>query len=60
MVEMDVGEEEMPDVVQLEPVCAQTVLERGDACRRAAIEESRAVLCLEEVNADHALGALVS
>ncbi len=47
VVEMDVRQEEVPQVAQLEPAFAQPGLERADARGRAAVEQRRAVFRLD-------------
>jgi hypothetical protein len=60
VIEMDVREEEVADVAQVEPAPAQSGLERFDARGRPALEERRAVLGVEQVRADDALGVSVA
>jgi hypothetical protein len=38
VVEMDVAEQEMADVLEVEPVPAEPLLQRADRRRRAAVE----------------------
>src|SRR5437764_1303975 len=58
MVEVDVREEEMPQVAELEPVFAERLVEARDAGRWPAVEERWPVVGLEQVGADDPLGAL--
>jgi hypothetical protein len=60
MIEVDVAEEEVADVWKGEAVLGETLLERRNAARRAAVMEREAVLGLEQVGADDAVGALVA
>jgi hypothetical protein len=57
VVEVDVAQEQVPEVAQRQPPLRQAVLERGDGGRRAAVEEREPVLRVEQVAADDALGA---
>src|SRR5215207_10055670 len=59
MVQVDVGEEQVPHVGELDPALPQAGFERGERRRRAAVEHRRPVARLDEVRADHALDALV-
>ena len=59
MVEVDVAEEEMPDVGQGDAAVRQAFLERGNRACRAAVEEGEAVAGLEEIAADDAVRAEV-
>ena len=52
VVEVDVGEEEMADLAELEPSLGEARLQRRHARRRAAVEERRAVVGLDDVAAD--------
>ena len=56
MVEVDVREQEVPEVLQLEAACAQALLQPRQGRRRPAVEEGRAVPSVEQVDADRALG----
>jgi hypothetical protein len=57
VVEVDVAQEQVPEVAQRPPALRQALLERGDGGRRAAVEEREPVLRVEQVAADDALGA---
>src|SRR5262249_17089250 len=59
MVEVDVREQQVTDVLEREPARAQPVLQRLDACGRAAVEERGPVLGLQHVRTDDAFGAEV-
>jgi hypothetical protein len=59
VVEVDVAEEEVADVGRREPARREALLECREIARRAAVEERRPVLGLEQVAADDALGAEV-
>src|SRR5882724_9615764 len=59
VVEVDVREQEVANVLKLEPTLAQGRMQPVDAGRRAAVVERRAVLRLENGGADDALGALI-
>jgi hypothetical protein len=59
MVEVDVAEQEVPDVRERQAALFEPSLERGDAARGPAVEEREAVVGLEEVAPDDVLGALV-
>jgi hypothetical protein len=59
MVEVDVREQQVAEVVKLEPVLGEARLQRGDTARRAAVLECRPVGGLEQVAADDALMAAV-
>ena len=52
VVEVDVGEEKVPDVREGEPALRETRLQVLNARRRAAVEERGPVLGLEQVAAD--------
>ncbi len=52
MVEMDVREQQVPNVAKPEPVRGKAVFERGYRRGRAAIEERRPVVGVDEVDAD--------
>jgi hypothetical protein len=60
VVEVDVAQEQVADVLEIEAVLGEALLERGDAARGSAVMEREAVLGLDEVAADDALGALVA
>jgi uncharacterized protein YbjQ (UPF0145 family) len=60
MVEMDVREEEMPEVFELEPALREAAHQFGETDGRAAVEDRRALSGVEQVDADHALGRLVA
>ena len=57
VVEVDVREEQVPDVAELDAALAQPFLQPGERRRRAAVEKERAVRRLEQVDADRALEA---
>ena len=57
VVEVDVREQQMANVGQLELELAQALLEARQGRRGAAVEERRAVVGLDEVDADRALQA---
>ena len=57
VVEVDVREQQVPDVGQLEVELAQALLEARQRRRRPAVEERGAVVGLDEVDADRALEA---
>src|SRR3954470_426241 len=59
VVEVDVREEQMPDVLQLEAPFAQALPQHADAGRRPAVEQRRSLRRLQEVDADHPLAAEV-
>ena len=59
VVEVDVGEEEVPEVAELHSAGAERVAERGQAARRAAVEERQAVVGLDEIRGDAARVAAV-
>src|SRR5436190_14205249 len=50
----------MAHVPELEPARAQARFQRFEARRRAAVEDRRPLLRVEQVRADHALGAAVA
>ena len=52
VVEMDVGEEEMAYVVKLHVPLGEPCFERGNACRRTAVEERGSVVGVEQVARD--------
>ena len=52
VIEMDVRKQQMADIAELDPACAERVAERGNARRRAAVEKGEAVVGLDEVHAD--------
>ena len=54
VVEVDVREEQVPDVGEVEPALGEAGLQVRDGGGRAAVEERRAVLRLEQVAADDA------
>ncbi len=54
VVEVDVREQEMPDVAELHPTAAQLLAEDGNAARGPAVEQREPVVGLEEVGADPA------
>src|SRR5262249_19051599 len=57
VVEVDVREEQVPDVAEHEPTLAQPLLQLGNARRRPAVEEGQTALRLEQVDADDAVAA---
>ena len=59
VVEVDVAEQEMPHVRELHAVLVEAVLQRSDRRRRAAVEERRAVVAVEQVRRNGALVALM-
>ncbi len=59
VVEMDVGEQQMLHVAELDATGAERFVERGQAARRAAVEEREAVVGLDEVRGDAARVAAV-
>ena len=59
VIEVDMREEQVPDVPQLEPLLVQSVLQGADVRGRSAVEERRTVDRLEEVRRDHPLGSLM-
>ena len=59
VVEMDVAEQQMAHVGELHAVLLEAALQRGDRRRRAAVEERRAVVGVEQVAPDRALAARV-
>src|SRR3954465_7279934 len=60
MVEVDVREKEVPQILELDAARAEPGLQRVDARRRAAVEQSHSFVGLDEIGADDALGAEVS
>ena len=59
VVEVDVREQQMPDLAELEPALREARLQRRYAGRRPAVEERRPVVRLDEVAADVPREALV-
>jgi hypothetical protein len=59
VVEVDVGEQEVPDVAELVPALRQSGLERAEAARGPAVEEREPVLGLEQIDPDRARVAAV-
>jgi len=59
VVEMDVAEEQVVDVGEREPAPREASLQCRDGGGRAAVEEREAVVGLDQVAADDALGAEV-
>src|SRR3954451_14385277 len=59
MVEVDVGKEQVAQVVQPQAAFPKCRIQLFDARRRSAVEQRRPVLGLDEVHTDDALGALV-
>jgi hypothetical protein len=54
VIEMDMRKQQMADIAELDPACAESVAERENARRGAAVEEGEAVVGLDEVHADPA------
>ena len=59
VIEVDVAQEEVPDVLEGEAETSESFLEPWKTRGRAAIEERRAVVGLDEVAADDTLDAAV-
>jgi hypothetical protein len=59
VVQVDVAEQEVPDVGQREPAGREPPFEGSDVGRRAAVEQREAVVRLEQVATDDPLGAEV-
>src|SRR5829696_8775580 len=59
VVEVDVGEQQVPNVTELDALLAQTGHERGERRGGPAVEHRGTAVRLDEVRADHALDALV-
>jgi hypothetical protein len=59
VVEVDVAEQQVTDVGELEIALGERPFERGDVAGWPAVEEREAVVGLEQVAADDALGAAV-
>ena len=59
MVEVDVAQQQMPDVGELQAARGEARLQRIDGRRRAAVEEGRAVRAVEHVAPDRALDTIV-
>ena len=59
VVEVDVGEEQVLHVAELDAAGLERGVERGQAARRAAVEEGEPVLGLDEVGGDAARVAAV-
>jgi len=59
VIEVDVAEQEMADVCQRETALRQSLLERSDVGRRAAVEKRGPVVRLEQIAANDPLGAEV-
>ncbi len=59
VVEVDVREEEVPDVGQLQTVPGEAILQGGDAGRRPAVEERRPIVRLQQVAGDDSLRLVV-
>ena len=55
VVEVDVREQQVPDVVEVEPTVGEPRLERRERRRRPDVEQGRAVVRLERVRGDAAL-----
>lgn len=60
VVQVNVAQEQVVDVTEGEAVFGETLLERWDARRGAAVVEREAVVGLEQVGGDDALGAPVA
>ena len=59
MVEVDVAEQQVADVGERVSAGGESLLERGDVGRRPTVEKREAVVRLEQIAADDALGAEV-
>jgi hypothetical protein len=59
MVEVDVGEEEVLHLAELDAAGTEGLVERGEAGRRAAVEEREPVVGLDEIRGDAARVAAV-
>ena len=59
VIEVDVREQQVADVTQLEATLREAGPERRDAARRAAVEERRAVVRVEQVAGDDARRLMV-
>ena len=59
VVEVDVREEQVPDVGELEATLGKPRLQRRFARRRPAVEERRPLLCLDDVDPDDLLSTEV-
>jgi hypothetical protein len=59
VVEMDVREQQVPQVAELDAAPAERLVECGEAARGPAVEERQAVVRLDEVRSDAALVAAV-
>src|SRR5215213_3051445 len=55
MVEVDVREQQVPQIAQLEPALREPRVQLGGARRRPTVLQREAVVGLEQVRADHAL-----
>jgi hypothetical protein len=56
---MDVAQQEVPEVGERDPAAFESAFECRDAARGPAVEQREAVVGLDEVAADDALGAAV-
>jgi hypothetical protein len=59
VVEVDVAQQEVPDVGEPEPAVGEARLERVDCRRGSAVEERRPVVGVQEVARDDVLAAEV-
>ncbi len=59
VVEVDVGEKQMPDLAELEALVGQTRLECRQARGRAAVVQRRSVVGLDQIDADRPARTLV-
>lgn len=59
VIEVDVAQEQVPNVGQPEPVAFEAALQGRDTRRRPAVEQRRPLLRVEEVRPDDALCATV-
>ncbi len=59
VVEVDVAQQQVPDVGELQPARGQPGLQRLDRRARAAVEQRRPVVRLEEVRRDRPLRAVM-
>ena len=59
VVEVDVREQQVPDVLEGQPALGEAGLQRADRRRRPAVEQREAVVGLDDVDADDAVEAEV-
>ena len=59
MVEVDVRQQEVADVRQREPAGGETSFECRDAARRAAVDDGRPIVGLDDIRGDGTLRAMV-